>query len=125
MHLYLQKLKTDKSLHLFKHLIDFNFNFNFNVKIETNIAFIIEILLDITEQYLKRTEDTEYHLFYLILLPILLEDIRKELKSMGKTDTIIEHIQTTLDFSDFLNTSLHLDKLIKEKRLKIYKLVFT
>jgi hypothetical protein len=121
MHLYLQKLKTDKSLHLFKHLIDFNFNF----KIETNIAFIIEILLDITEQYLKRTEDTEYHLFYLILLPILLEDIRKELKSMGKTDTIIEHIQTTLDFSDFLNTSLHLDKLIKEKRLKIYKLVFT
>jgi len=123
MHLYLQKLKTDKSLHLFKHLIDFNFNVNF--KIETNIAFIIEILLDITEQYLKRTEDTEYHLFYLILLPILLEDIRKELKSMGKTDTIIEHIQTTLDFSDFLNTSLHLDKLIKEKRLKIYKLVFT
>jgi hypothetical protein len=123
MHLYLQKLKTDKSLHLFKHLIDFNVNFNF--KIETNIAFIIEILLDITEQYLKRTEDTEYHLFYLILLPILLEDIRKELKSMGKTDTIIEHIQTTLDFSDFLNTSLHLDKLIKEKRLKIYKLVFT
>jgi hypothetical protein len=86
---------------------------------------MIEILLDITEQYLIKTDDTEYHLFYLILLPILLKDIRTELKSMGKSESIIENIHTTMECCDFLNTSLNIDTLIKEKRLKIYNLVFT
>ena len=119
MHLYLHKLKNDKSLHLFKHFIDFNF------RTETNIAFMIEIFLDITGQYLEKTDDTEYHLFYLMLVPILLEDIRKELKSMGKSDAIIETIQTTMECCDFLNLELNVNDLIKDKRLKIYHLVFT
>ena len=119
MHLYLNKLKNDKSLHLFKHFIDFNF------RTETNIAFMIEILLDITDHYLEKLDDTDYHLFYLMLLPILLEDIRKELKDMGKSDTIIETIHSSMECCDFLDNDLNVKELIKDKRLKIYKLVFT
>ena len=69
--------------------------------------------------YLTKREDTEYHLFYLILLPILLDDIRKELKSMGKSDAIIDTIHTTMECCDFLNLcngELNINELLKDKR---------
>ena len=121
MHQYLQKLKTNKHLSFFKHLIDFNFI------TENNISYMIEIFLEITRCYLEKNEDTEYHLFYLMLVPILLDDIHTELKSMGKTGDTIETIKTTMECCDYLHAdrTLNIDELIKDKRKQIYNLVFT